>query len=387
MQQGIISNLSNSAKGRRLRLSSGALKPHRLSERPGDFPGPLFVHGGIAPTRLDALVFHPDGLQRHDNLDLERLEDLKQGEDPLWLRVKGLGDPFLIERALTLLEIPAELHAALVETPQRTRVDALGESLQVVTHRFEMGASCNLISEQVGIVLKSNLVLTVEEVPRSLAFPELTHWMEQLQPPPGYGELDDIFFFLVDEVLDQMLPLLEQVADQLDYLEETALRRPTPMILRQAYEIRSILRHVRAMIWPLRSQLIVLMRQNKRILDRGAIRGFREVNTHVEVVFETAELLRRQCDGVTTSYMASISNRMNQVMKVLTIISSIFVPLTFIAGVYGMNFNPETSPWNMPELDAYYGYPICIAFMLAISLLQLYWLWKRGWFQDWTGIR
>ena len=385
MQQGIISNLSNSAKGRRLRLSSGALKPHRLSERPGDFPGPLFVHGGIAPTRLDALVFHPDSLQRHDNLDLERLEDLKQGENPLWLRVKGLGDPFLIERALTLLEIPAELHAALVETPQRTRVDALGESLQVVTHRFEMGASCHLISEQVGIVLKSNLVLTVEEVPRSLAFPELTHWMEQLQPPPGYGELDDIFFFLVDEVLDQILPLLEHVADQLDYLEETALRRPTPMILRQAYEIRSILRHVRAMIWPLRSQLIVLMRQNKRILDRGAIRGFREVNTHVEVVFETAELLRRQCDGVTTSYMASISNRMNQVMKVLTIISSIFVPLTFIAGVYGMNFNPETSPWNMPELDAYYGYPICIAFMLAISLLQLYWLRKRGWFQDWTG--
>ncbi|HCP39047.1 MAG TPA: magnesium and cobalt transport protein CorA, partial [Verrucomicrobiales bacterium] len=80
-------------------------------------------------------------------------------------------------------------------------------------------------------------------------------------------------------------------------------------------------------------------------------------------------------------------NRMNQVMKVLTIISSIFVPLTFIAGVYGMNFNPDKSPWNMPELDAYYGYPLSLAFMLLISLLQIYWLWKRGWFQDWTGGR
>ncbi|MAK15746.1 MAG: magnesium transporter, partial [Cyanobium sp. MED195] len=149
MQNGITSKLSNSVKDRRFRRSSGALKPHRLSERPGDLPGPLFVHGGIAPTRIEALVFHPDGLQRRANLNLERLEDLKQGGAPLWLRVQGLGDPQLIEQVLALLAVPAELHPALVETPQRTRVDVLGESLQVVTHRFEMGASCQLISEQV----------------------------------------------------------------------------------------------------------------------------------------------------------------------------------------------------------------------------------------------
>lgn len=387
MEHGITSNLSRTIKGRRLRRSSGALRPHRLSERPGDLPSPLFVHGGIAPTRLEAIVFQPDGLRRHQDISLEDLKELKQAEAPLWLRIQGLDNHHLIEQALELLAVPSELHPAMIETPQRTRVDVVGESLQVVTHRFEVGASYRLISEQVGIVLQSNLVLTVEEVPKSLSFPELTHWMEQLQPPPGYAELDDIFFFLVDEVLDQILPLLEHMADQLDNLEEATLRRPTPRVLQQAYEIRSILRHARAMVWPLRSQLIVLMRQSKRILDRGAIRGFREVSTHVEVIFETTELLRHQCDGVTTSYMASISNRMNQVMKVLTIISSIFVPLTFIAGVYGMNFNPEKSPWNMPELDAYYGYPICMAFMLAISLLQLFWLKKRGWFQDWTGMR
>jgi magnesium transporter len=111
------------------------------------------------------------------------------------------------------------------------------------------------------------------------------------------------------------------------------------------------------------------------------------VSSHVDVIFETAELLRHQCDGVTTSYMASISNRMNQVMKMLTIISSIFVPLTFIAGVYGMNFNPEKSPWNMPELNAYFGYPLCIAFMLIVAAIQIGMLWRRGWFQDWTGTR
>lgn len=141
------------------------------------------------------------------------------------------------------------------------------------------------------------------------------------------------------------------------------------------------------MIWPLRSQLIVLIRQGKRLLDREAVRGCREVSTHVDVVFETAEVLRHQCDGVTASYMASISNRMNQVMKVLTVISSIFVPLTFVAGVYGMNFDPEVSRWNMPELEWPYGYVLCMAVMGLISLTQVLWFRRQGWFQDWTGMR
>ena len=165
------------------------------------------------------------------------------------------------------------------------------------------------------------------------------------------------------------------------------MRRPTPRLLRQAYDIRSDLRRVRTVVWPLRSQLIVLIRQGKRLLDREAVRGFREVSTHVDVVFETAEVLRHQCDGVTASYMASISNRMNQVMKVLTVISSIFVPLTFIAGVYGMNFDPEVSPWNMPELEWPYGYVLCMVAMGLISLIQVLWFRRQGWFQDWTGMR
>ena len=150
---------------------------------------------------------------------------------------------------------------------------------------------------------------------------------------------------------------------------------------------RCDLRRVRTVVWPLRSQLIVLIRQGKRLLDREAVRGFREVSTHVDVVFETAEVLRHQCDGVTASYMASISNRMNQVMKVLTVISSIFVPLTFIAGVYGMNFDPEVSPWNMPELEWPYGYVLCMVAMGLISFTQVLWFRRQGWFQDWTGMR
>jgi magnesium transporter len=382
---GISPELQHSLDGRYLRLSSGVLKSRCLAERPGELPGPLYVHGGVAPTSLSLLVFRPTGVEHIQEASSADLERLMQEGAPLWLRVKGLGNLMLLERIFSLLGVPRPLHEPLISTPQRTRVDAIGPALMVVMHRLCNGGSARLISEQVGIVLLSQVLITVEEVPRPLAFPELTYWLEQLQPPPSASDLDDILFFLVDEVLDDVLPLLEDMAEQLDVLEEAALRRPSPKVLRRTYELRSSLRQVRGLIWPLRSQLIVLIRQSQRLLDKGAVKGFREVNTHVDVLFETAELLRHQCDGVTASYMASISNRMNQVMKVLAIISSIFVPLTFIAGLYGMNFNPDKSPWNMPELNAYYGYPLCLAFMLVVAFIQIYLLWKRGWFQDWTG--
>ena len=372
---------------RQVRRSSNAVKPRRLSERPGDLPGPLFVHGGLAPTGLSALLFRPDGVSIHLDLMLEQLQNLLNREVPLWVRIKGIGSPDLLADVMSMLRVPDDLQPVLVETPQRTRVDAVGDVLQVVTHRLSMGASGRVISEQVGVVLMPNLVLTVEEVPRRMAFPEFTEWLVKLPDSPDRALLDDIFFFLLDEVLDEVLPLLEDLAEELDQLEEASLRRPTPRLLRQAYDIRSDLRRVRTVVWPLRSQLIVLIRQGKRLLDREAVRGFREVSTHVDVVFETAEVLRHQCDGVTASYMASISNRMNQVMKVLTVISSIFVPLTFIAGVYGMNFDPEVSPWNMPELEWPYGYVFCMVAMGLISLTQVLWFRRQGWFQDWTGMR
>ena len=372
---------------RQVRRSSYAVKPRRLSERPGDLPGPLFVHGGLAPTGLSALLFAAEGVSTHLELSLEQLQDLLHRDEPLWVRLKGLGSPALLATVMSTLQVPEDLHAVLVETPQRTRVDAVGDVLQVVTHRLSMGSGGRVISEQVGVVLMPNVVLTVEEVPRRVAFPEFTDWLVKLPESPDRSLLDDMFFFLLDEVLDEVLPLLEDLAEELDQLEEASLRRPTPRLLRQAYDIRSDLRRVRTVVWPLRSQLIVLIRQGKRLLDREALRGFREVSTHVDVAFETAEVLRHQCDGVTASYMASISNRMNQVMKVLTVISSIFVPLTFIAGVYGMNFDPEVSPWNMPEIEAPYGYVICIAVMALISLTQVLWFRRQGWFQDWTGMR
>ena len=134
-------------------------------------------------------------------------------------------------------------------------------------------------------------------------------------------------------------------------------------------------------IWPLRHEIRVLLRQRQQLLGPEALGGFQEMGELVELLFDTTDLLRSQCDAITQAYSASVGNRMNQVMKTLTILTSIFAPLTFIAGIYGMNFD------NMPELHWHYGYFACLLVMAAVAVIQAYWLWRRGWFNDWTTPR
>jgi len=123
------------------------------------------------------------------------------------------------------------------------------------------------------------------------------------------------------------------------------------------------------------------LREHQTLLGKEALGGFQEMGELVQLLYENCEMLRNQCDAITQAYSVGISNRMNQVMKTLTILTSIFAPLTFIAGIYGMNFE------NMPELRLKFGYFLVLIVMLMIAIVQCYWLWKRGWFQDWTAQR
>jgi len=179
-------------------------------------------------------------------------------------------------------------------------------------------------------------------------------------------------------VLDELFPMLEQIAGRLDDLESATLRRPKPKLLTRTFQHRANLRTIRSQIWPLRHQIRVLLRQRQQLLGPEALGGFREMGELVELLFEHIELLRGQCDAITQAYAAGVGNRMNQVMKTLTILTSIFAPLTFIAGIYGMNFD------NMPELHWRFGYGGALTVMLVIAAVQVIWLWRRGWFEDWT---
>ena len=365
-----------------LRPTPGALNSHLLEERPANLPAHLFVSGGRQQTCFSAVLFEPEGprlLPLESPAELERLHRLGY---PLWVRVMGLGDRPRVEAMLEVLQVPSMLLPPLLEVPQRSRVDGLGEALLVVLHRLSFARDpLHLLSAQVGLLLMPNLLVTFEEAPTGESFPELTAWLESRVGAVEHRDLDDILHFLVDELLDALFPMLEQIANRLDDLEEAALRDPKPKLLARAFVHRSNLRTIRNQVWPLRHQIRVLLRQRQQLLGAEALVGFQEMADLVELLFENCELLRHQCDAITQAYAASVGNRMNQVMKTLTILTSIFAPLTFIGGIYGMNFV------NMPELSWRYGYLYALLLMAMVALIQSYWLWRRGWFQDWTAPR
>jgi len=350
-----------------------------MEERPAGLPPQLYVHGGLQPSSFSVMLFEEQGPRLVGLKTPQDLASLLRQDQPIWLRVMGLWSQPQIHAFLRILEIPEELLPPLLEVPQRPVVHSLGDALLVVLHRLGVSRDpLHLISSQVGFLLMPGRLITFEETPQNDAFPQLTDWLLNQAGDARELDLDDILHFLVDELLDQLFPMLEQIANRLDDLEEEVLRDARPRLLSRTFVHRANIRVIRRQIWPLRHQIQVLLRQRQPLLGPEALNGFQDMAELVTLLFETTELLRNQCDAITQAYAASVGNRMNQVMKTLTIVASIFAPLTFIAGVYGMNFD------DMPELHLPYAYEVVMVLMLLVALGQTFWLWKRGWFEDWT---
>ena len=365
-----------------LRPTPGSLDSRRLKERPGQMPNSLYLAGGRANTMLSAVLLWPEGAEQRQLMSLAELEGLLDQRVPLWLRINGMAQPHRIRDALRCCRIPEAFMPLVLDTPQATRVDSMGDVIAVVLHRLSFSRDpLNLISDQVSMLLTHNGLISIEEAPNSEPFASLTDWLVSKQPAAAAEDLDDLLHYMVDDILDDIFPMLEQMANQLDDLEEAALRDPRPRILTRAYQLRGNLRRIRQQLWPLRHQILLLLRQNQPVMGPDSLLGFQEMAQNVEQIFESCEILRHQCDAVTEAHMASTGNRMNQIMKTLTIVSTIFAPLTFIAGIYGMNFD------NMPELHWRYGYIASLVLMGAIATMQAIYLWRRGWFEDWTAPR
>lgn len=365
-----------------LRLTPGALSSQLLEHRPGSYPTELFVHGGVAPTSIDAIHFADGFAYHHRQTSAMELQKLRLQNISLWVRIRGLANEGLISDVLDSLNVPEILREPLIEVPQRPQVDCLDAAVLVIVHRLGFAATPgHMVSDQVGVLLLPGLLVTVEELSEKEAFPELTSWLLSGAAVVEESDLDDILHFLIDDILDDIFPILETISHNLDALEEAVLRRPKPKLLSRTFRYRGNLRTVRSQIWPLRHQIQILLREHQTVLGKEALVGFQEMGELVQLLFENCEMLRNQCDAITQAYSVGVGNRMNQVMKTLTILTSIFAPLTFIAGIYGMNFE------NMPELKWDKGYPLVLVVMAIFAFIQVYWLWKRGWFQDWTAQR
>jgi magnesium transporter len=198
----------------------------------------------------------------------------------------------------------------------------------------------------------------------------------------GEQGADHLCALLLDAVIDGYFPVLEQFGDRLETIEEEALDNPTRGLLGRIHDVRTDLMTLRRALWPTRDVLHSLGREATAFVGDHARQHFRDSYDHTMELLDLTESYREIGSDLRDIYLASLNNRMNDVMKVLTVIATIFMPLTFITGYYGMNFNTE-SPWNMPLLNFRYGAIVAAGIMLATTLGMVSLFWRRGWLRRW----
>lgn len=295
-----------------------------------------------------------------------------------WIDVQGIGHKPTFERLGEIFKIHPLALEDVVNVPQRPKSDVYQDQHVIIGRMAQVDAQGALMTEQIAIVFGKGFVLTIQEEANADVLEPVRERIRKGRALMRSGGADYLAYALLDAIIDGFYPVLERLGDQLDDIELDALagRRHTA---RRIHDIKRDLLQLRRAIWPQRELANSLLRDGSQHIQENTRLYLRDTYDHAVQVMDMVETFREIASGLMDVYLSGVSNRMNEIMKVLTIISTIFLPLTFIAGVYGMNFDTSISPYNMPELRWKYGYPASIAFM-AISVGSLFFFyWRKGW--------
>lgn len=345
-------------------------------------PGTVVHTAEVAPeaaVRYHVLDYGEDRLEERELDAPEEAFPFRDTPTVSWLNVDGVHD---VGSLLTLGE-HYQLHPLVVEDianpGQRPKVEDYGEYLYLVLRMLTYDEDrLEVVDEQVSLVLGSNHVISFQERPGDVFDPVRARLRTDGSQLRREGA-DYLAYRLMDSVVDHYFVVLEKLGDRLDDLEAELIEEPDRETLQEIYRMKRELLFVRKSVWPLREVLGGLQRGESELIGESTRTYLRDVYDHTIQAVDTTETFRDILAGMLDTYLSSLSNRMNEVMKLLTIIATIFIPLTFIAGVYGMNFDPGSSPLNMPELGWYWGYPATLLLMLLVAGVMVVYFRRRGW--------
>jgi magnesium transporter len=322
--------------------------------------------------------------------DRERLETLAPAEadgcrayldrpTTTWINVDGLHQAEVIEKLGNCIGLHPLTTEDILHTRQRPKIDIYDDYVYLVVRMPEYFSATHKIGlEQVSFVLGKNYLVTFQEKEGD-TFDAVRNRIKNNQGRIRKMGPDYLAYALLDSIVDNYFGLLEQVGGQIEVLEEELVDNPTPATLHKIHSLKREMILLRKSIWPLRELVNSLQREEIPFISESITFFLKDLYDHTIQVLETVETYRDIISGMLDMYLSSVSNRMNEIMKVLTIYAAIFIPLTFIAGVYGMNFNPAASPFNMPELNWYFGYPAALLLMAAVATALLIFFRKKEW--------
>ena len=349
----------------------------------GSSPGTLAIAETANPPLITAIEYDGDCYEYQTQLTPEDCRVFLTSPSISWIDVGGLGDKSILEGLGRVFELHPLILEDVVNVPQRPKIEDRGERLVIITQMANLkprGEGFWL--EQVSLILGKNYVLSLQEEPERDCFEPVRNRLQKNRGIIRHQQADYLAYALWDAIIDGYFPVLESYGERLETIETATITKPSDRILSQIYRIRRELLSLRRGIWSQRDALNTLLREGHPLLSDRLQPYLRDCYDHTVQIIDTIETYRELTSGLMDIYLSAVNNKMNEVMKTLTVISSIFIPLTFIAGIYGMNFNPDASPLNMPELNWYFGYPFCLGVMSAIALILTVYFWCKGWLKN-----
>ncbi len=346
---------------------------------PGTEAGTLAapVAAAAGPLSLSLMTFGQDVFDERPLARLEEVPEAQPAGVKAWLRVVG-HDVALLNEIAWRFGVHALVLEDVLNVGQRPKVEDYGTHLFVIVDAVRR-ADGTYHEEQVSLLLFENLLISVQERESDLFRPI----EERLRTGRGRARamgLDHLTYSLIDTVVDHFFPVLEQLSDQLEDVENGLLDTPDPEDLQHLHTLKRDLMRLRKATWPLREMIASLGRGESHLMGPDTRLYLRDVLDHTVQIMEIIDACRDMATSLTDLYISSLSNRLNGIMKVLTVIATLFMPLSFLASLYGMNFNTGASPWNMPELNWYFGYPFALGLMATVALTMLLLFKRRGWF-------
>lgn len=357
------------------------LRKHKRTKFPGAAPGTV-EHIGEQHMDEIKITIHDYDDDHLEEISINKIQKAKPYLDnpsKTWIQLQGLHDTEKLKSIWGFFNLHPLIQEDIVHTVQRPKVEIYENCIFFVLRFLSYSKEEGIQAEQISIVLGDNYILSFQETGKNHFKPI----MDRLAVEGSRireKNADYLAYALIDAVVDHYFNVIEHIADEIADMEDELLENPDDQILQQIHKVRREIIYFRKSVWPLRDAINSVTRDDYKFITDDTKIFLRDVYDHMIQVIDNIENYRDMILGMHDLYMSQVSNKMNEVMKVLTMIATIFIPLTFIAGIYGMNFNPEASPYNMPELNWFWGYPASLALMAAISVVMIFYFKRKGWF-------
>ncbi|PIR00649.1 MAG: magnesium and cobalt transport protein CorA [Nitrospinae bacterium CG11_big_fil_rev_8_21_14_0_20_45_15] len=343
---------------------------------PGTSPGTVVAHPEAHPTKIRMMAYGLDEIIEQEMESVDQIKEFQNKWPVLWISVEGLKDVECLHQLGALFSLHPLMLEDIVSGHQRPKAEQYDSGLFIVA-RAALTLDDGIILEQISLVLGEGFVLSFQESSSN----QLDPVRQRVRKKGGRirkSRSDYLTYTLLDTIVDSFFPVLDKYNDRLDNYEDEVIQHPNRKMIDRIHGLKRDFLSLRRNVWPLRETLNTLIRERECFTDDTQL-FLRDSYDHVVQIIDILDSHQERGSDLINIYLSSLSNKMNEVMKVLTMIATIFMPLGFIAGVYGMNFDREKSPFNMPELSWYLGYPFALGLMATTAILFLFYFKRKGW--------